>query len=111
MPVLVVQAAYFKLLGNTCCYGVYNISVRALCPAVFQDEVGDFIPFCLQSSPVFLIAQVCVLLVMIHMIALKGLRVLNVYVIVTPEQNLIIDTGFNRIECRRLYGVKFVNWI
>lgn len=27
------------------------------------------------------------------------LRNLNVYVIVTPEQNLIIDTGFNRYEC------------
>ena len=28
------------------------------------------------------------------------LRSLNVYVIMTPEQNLLIDTGFNRIECR-----------
>lgn len=28
------------------------------------------------------------------------LRSLNVYVIVTPTKNLIIDTGFNRIECR-----------
>lgn len=28
------------------------------------------------------------------------LRNLNVYVIATPEQNLIIDTGFNRDECR-----------
>lgn len=28
------------------------------------------------------------------------LRLLNVYVIVTPEQNLLVDTGFNRIECR-----------
>lgn len=28
------------------------------------------------------------------------LRSLNVYVITTPEQNLIIDTGFNRHECR-----------
>lgn len=28
------------------------------------------------------------------------LRNLNVYVIVTPEQNLLIDTGFNRSECR-----------
>lgn len=27
------------------------------------------------------------------------LRFLNVYVIVTPEQNLLIDTGFNRQEC------------
>lgn len=33
------------------------------------------------------------------------LRFLNVYVIVTPEQNLLIDTGFNRIECREaLWG-------
>lgn len=28
------------------------------------------------------------------------LRLLNVYVIRTPERNLIIDTGFNRPECR-----------
>ena len=28
------------------------------------------------------------------------LRSLNVYVIVTPAQNLLIDTGFNRRECR-----------
>lgn len=28
------------------------------------------------------------------------LRSLNVYVIATPEQNLLIDTGFNRPECR-----------
>lgn len=28
------------------------------------------------------------------------LRSLNVYVITTPEQNLLIDTGFNRHECR-----------
>lgn len=27
------------------------------------------------------------------------LRYLNVYVIMTPEQNLLIDTGFNRPEC------------
>lgn len=27
------------------------------------------------------------------------LRSLNVYVITTPEQNLLIDTGFNRYEC------------
>lgn len=27
------------------------------------------------------------------------LRFLNVYVIMTPEQNLLIDTGFNRQEC------------
>jgi len=27
------------------------------------------------------------------------LRSLNVYVIATPEQNLLIDTGFNRYEC------------
>lgn len=27
------------------------------------------------------------------------LRFLNVYVIVTPKQNLLIDTGFNRYEC------------
>ena len=98
-------------MGNASRDRINDIEVRAFCPAIFQDEVDDLIPFCLQSGPVFLIAQVCVLLVMIHMIALKGLRVLNVYVIVTPEQNLIIDTGFNRIECRRLYGVKFVNWI
>lgn len=28
------------------------------------------------------------------------LRNLNAYVIMTPEQNLLIDTGFNRVECR-----------
>lgn len=28
------------------------------------------------------------------------LRNLNAYVIITPEQNLLIDTGFNRDECR-----------
>lgn len=28
------------------------------------------------------------------------LRNLNVYVIATPDQNLVIDTGFNRHECR-----------
>ncbi len=27
------------------------------------------------------------------------LRSLNVHVITTPEQNLLIDTGFNRYEC------------
>ena len=27
------------------------------------------------------------------------LRNLNVYVIRTPDQNLLIDTGFNRYEC------------
>ncbi|MCI8478713.1 MAG: MBL fold metallo-hydrolase [Oscillospiraceae bacterium] len=28
------------------------------------------------------------------------LRMLNVYVICTPERNLVLDTGFNRPECR-----------
>ena len=39
------------------------------------------------------------------------LRFLNVYVIVTPEQNLLIDTGFNRIECREALwcGIRELN--
>lgn len=39
------------------------------------------------------------------------LRFLNVYVITTPEQNLIIDTGFNRIECREALwnGIRELN--
>lgn len=36
---------------------------------------------------------------------------LNVYVIVTPEQNLVIDTGFNRMECREVLwnGIRELN--
>lgn len=39
------------------------------------------------------------------------LRFLNVYVIVTPEQNLLIDTGFNRMECREALwrGIRELN--
>ena len=29
------------------------------------------------------------------------LKMLNSYVIKTPEENLIIDTGFNRPECKK----------
>lgn len=38
------------------------------------------------------------------------LRTLNVYVIATPEQNLIIDTGFNRSECRKACGTALRSW-
>lgn len=39
------------------------------------------------------------------------LRYLNVYVIMTPEQNLLIDTGFNRMECREALwnGIRELN--
>jgi len=66
MPVLIAQAADFKVFRNVSRNGVYNIEITAFCPAFFQDIVCDLIPLCLQLRPVCFIAQVPIFLMAVE---------------------------------------------
>ena len=59
-PVLIAQAADFKVFRNVSRNGVYNIEIAAFCSAFFQDIVRDLIPLCLQLCPVRFIAQILI---------------------------------------------------